>query len=73
MRADALGFTAVLGVSLLLLPLLVEPNPLAARAAATLPENPTPAGLCAASPAKEHAGAGQVRSDDCAQASVGRP
>jgi len=69
MRADTLGFTAVLGVSLLLLPLLVDPNPLAARAAVSLAEATSPAGLvhlCAASPAKEHADAGQVRSGDCA-------
>jgi hypothetical protein len=69
MRADTLGFTAVLGVSLLLLPLLVDPNPRAARAAVSLAEDASPAGLvhlCAASPAKEHAGAGQVRSEDCA-------
>jgi hypothetical protein len=42
MRADALGFIAVLGVSLLLLPLLVEPNPLAARAAASLTRETSP-------------------------------
>ena len=70
MRTDTLGFAAVLGVSLLLLPLLVDPNPLAARPAPSLAEATSPAGrlhLCAASPAQEHAGASQVRSEACAQ------
>jgi hypothetical protein len=76
MRADALGFTAVLGVSLLLLPLLVEPNPLAARAAASLAAETSPAGparLCAAAPADQHPGAGQAGSGDCAHGRAERP
>jgi|RhiMethySRZTD1v2_1073278.scaffolds.fasta_scaffold312315_2 hypothetical protein len=74
MRADALGFTTVVGVSLLLLPLLVDPHPLAARAAVSLAEATSPAGLahlCAATAAKEHAGAGLVRSEDCAHGRLG--